>query len=126
MAKVALVLLADSETAEGTGRALHSVIYAEELASKGNEVKLIFDGAGVRWVKKILADEANPVTKAFMGLKMGVYSQSVEKHVCKFCSAVFQVPEADSQKLGFDIAGEYQGHPDLSALIADGFHIITL
>jgi len=126
MAKVALVLLADSETMESTGRALHSVIYAQELASKGNEVKLIFDGAGVRWVKKILTDESNPVTKAFMDLKMGVYSQSVEKHVCKFCSAIFQVPEADSQKLGFDIADEYQGHPDLSALIADGFHIITL
>ncbi len=126
MEKVAIILLADIETAEGSGRALHSIIYAQELAAKGNEVKLIFDGAGVRWVNKILSDANNPVAAAFMGLKMGVYTKEVEKGVCKYCSGVFEVPEENSQKLGFNILDEYNSHPDLAKLIGAGYHIITL
>ena len=127
MEKIAVILMADTESDECLGRALHSMIYARELTDKGNEVKLIFDGAGVKWITKILNDSTNVATQAFMDLKIGTYSGTLSKGVCKFCSNVFHVPEADAKQAGFDISSDgYNGHPDIAGLIAQGFKIITL
>ncbi len=127
MRKVAIILLASTESDECLGRALHSMIYAHELTKNGNEVKLIFDGAGVRWITKILSGSDDPASKAFSELAIGTYSDTLSKNVCKFCSGVFHVPEADAKRAGFGVESDgYSGHPDIAGLIEDGFQIITL
>ncbi len=127
MRKVAIILLASTESDECLGRALHSMIYAHELTENGDEVKLIFDGAGVRWITKILSGSDDPASKAFAELAIGTYSDAFSKSVCKFCSSVFHVPEADVERAGFDVSSDgYSGHPDIAGLIERDFQIITL
>lgn len=126
MEKIAIILLSDTTTEEDLGRALHAFIYAKELSENGNEVRVILDGAGVKWIAKILSDEKNVASQAFRNLKMGVYSGTVSTSACKYCSNAFQVSEADVEKAGLDITSEYNGHPNIAALIKDGFRIITL
>ena len=50
MAKVAIVVLAGTETHEGLGRVVNALEAAKELKDAGDDVKLIFDGAGTAWV----------------------------------------------------------------------------
>jgi len=48
MAKAAIVLLADNETPDGTGRMANALTTAREFAEAGDDVRIIFDGAGVK------------------------------------------------------------------------------
>lgn len=48
MAKVAIVVLAGTETHEGLGRVVNALEAAKELKEGNDEVRIIFDGAGTR------------------------------------------------------------------------------
>jgi hypothetical protein len=50
MAKAAIVVLADTETSGELGRVVNALTTAKELKQEGDEVAVVFDGAGTRWV----------------------------------------------------------------------------
>ena len=50
--KILIVLQAGTESHEGRARALHSVLYATELAETGATVRLVFDGASTGWLAR--------------------------------------------------------------------------
>jgi hypothetical protein len=50
MTKAALVVLAGTESGDGLGRVVNAMITAKELKESGDEVALLFDGAGTKWV----------------------------------------------------------------------------
>ena len=56
MSKVAIVILADIETKEDFGRAVNALMTAKEFKDAGDEVQIIFDGAGTRWIGKFTED----------------------------------------------------------------------
>lgn len=60
MAKIAIFVHA---TENELGRALHSLVYTQELHEAGHEVKLIFDGQGVLWIRRFedQSHAANPL-----------------------------------------------------------------
>ena len=53
MAKAAIVLLADTETKEGLGRMSNALTTVREFKGQRQEVTLIFDGAGTKWVGEL-------------------------------------------------------------------------
>jgi hypothetical protein len=54
VARAAIVVLAGNELYAGHGRLANALEAANEFAeTDGDEVKLIFDGAGVRWVPEL-------------------------------------------------------------------------
>ena len=53
MAKVAVLVLVDTETREGLGRAVNAMIATKEFKDAGDEVRLIFDGAATKWVGEL-------------------------------------------------------------------------
>jgi hypothetical protein len=53
MAKVAVLVLADTETRKGLGRAVNAMIATKEFKDAGDEVRLIFDGAATKWVGEL-------------------------------------------------------------------------
>ena len=55
MAKISVVILADSETHGDMGRVANALALVKEAKEAGDEVELIFDGAGVTWVP-VLSD----------------------------------------------------------------------
>jgi hypothetical protein len=52
MAKAALVVLADTETHEDLGRLANALVTAEDFKEAGDEVQVIFDGAGTKWGRR--------------------------------------------------------------------------
>ena len=117
MLKVAIIVLADTETHADSGRALNALQTAQEFKVAGDDVRLIFDGAGTKW----LAELANPehrLHKMFMALQESVTG------ACAFCARAFHVEE-QVQAAGFQLLAENGGHPSIRSLVADGFQVIT-
>ncbi len=117
MGKIAILVHASES--EGA-KALHSLLYAQELHEAGHEVQVIFDGAGTVWVKKFEDPENkyNPLYKSVKNL--GVITGA-----CEYCAGAFGVKN-EVRKSGIRSLGEINGHPSLASLIAKDFQIITL
>jgi hypothetical protein len=118
MSKIAIFVHA---TENEIGRALHSLVYTQELHEAGHKVRLIFDGQGVLWIGKF-EDEghvANPLYRAVK--KLGVIE------ACEHCSISFGVKEsAEQSNISFSQDTVKDGHASISKLIGEGYQIITL
>lgn len=117
MAKVAIVVLAGTETHEGLGRVVNAMEAVKELKEGGDDVRLIFDGAGTAWVPELERKEhkAHRLYAAVADRVAGV---------CAYCAGAFGVKEAVAA-LKVPLAGEYDGHPSLRRLVHDGYQVIT-
>lgn len=101
-------------------RALHGLLYAQELHEAGHEVKLLFDGAGTTWV-----DQFEQPDFKYGPLYRAVKAKGVIAGVCEYCAGAFQAKDA-VQRSGLPFLGEVGGHPSLSKLIAEGFAPIVI
>lgn len=117
MKKFAIIVHA-SET-EGA-RALHALLYTQELHEAGHEVKLIFDGAGTVWIKKF-EDEQHPHNPLYKAVKkLGVIAGA-----CQYCAGAFGVDNEVNQA-GIPFLGDVHGHPSLSKFVEEGFQILIV
>src|SRR6516225_5786576 len=105
MAKVAIVVLADTETHWDLARVVNALVGVKELKEGGDEVTAIFEGAGTKWIKEL----ANPEHRVH-----GLYEAVKDKieGACGFCAAAFGVREAVRQS-GVALLDEYERHPSL-------------
>ncbi len=117
MAKAAIVLLADNETPEGTGRMANALTTAREFAEFGDEVRVIFDGAGVKWVPTLLDEEHK-----YHGLLSSIREQV--DGACAYCARAYGVKDAIDEA-DFPLTAEYRDHPSLRSLVVDGYEVIT-
>lgn len=117
MSKVALVVLAGNDSKADTARVYNALLTAREAKEANDDVKLIFDGAGVLWAGQLPAPN-HPPHMPFESVRDTVSS------VCRYCAGSFGVREAVEQaRLPLD--GDYHDHPSLRSLIADGYQVIT-
>ena len=121
--KILIILQAGTETHEGRARALHSVVYATELADAGASVRLLFDGAGTGWLARWVAaaDTPSRAARLFAGLR----DRGVAFEVCDYCSGAFEVRDA-LVEAGEPLSGGYMDHPSIAAHVADGFAVWIL
>ena len=115
--KVLLLILAGTETHEGLGRLVNGLEVAKELKEAGEEVSILFDGAGTEG----LATLADPEHKAHPLLK------AVEDRIagaCHYCSGAFGVRDR-LQGLGVRLVGEFDGHPSLRKFLAEGYQVVS-
>lgn len=117
MSKAALIVLADTETHADLGRVFNALVTAKELKESNDDVRLIFDGAGTKW-PGVLADPEHQAHSAYQAVA------SVVAGTCKFCAKQFEAEEG-VQQAQVPFLDEYEGHPSLRALVADGYQIIT-
>lgn len=117
MAKIAVVLLADNESHGDMGRVANALELAKESKEQGDDVRLVFDGAGTRWVGPLSSSDhmLNPVYEAVKNTVAGA---------CAFCANAFDVKD-EVQNAGVKLLQEYEGHPSLRSLIAAGFSVVT-
>ena len=115
--KAAIVVLADTETHEGMGRVANALEAVKEFKQHGDDVKLIFDGAGVKWAVAL----SSPEHKLH-----GLYQQVSDKvsGVCQFCAGAFGVTDA-AIECKLKLLSEFDGHPSFRDLLAEGYQIIT-
>jgi hypothetical protein len=117
MTKAAIIILAGTETHPDVGRLVNGLEAAKEFAeAEGDEVELIFDGAGTQWVPK-LEDPDSDYHELYQAVRDDV-------GVCDFCAGAFGVDDAvnDSGAVRLD---DHDGHPSIRSLVEDGYEVIT-
>ncbi len=113
---MAIVLLADTDTLEGMGRMANALTTAKELKQAGDEVKVIFDGAGTKWAAALSGE--HKYAKLLDAVRDKV------EGACEYCSAAYQVTD-EVEAAGIPLLSDFDGHPSLRRLIVDGFTVLT-
>ena len=117
MHKVAIVVLADTDSYEALGRVVNAMEAVKEFKDAGDEVQLIFDGAGPKWIPELSKTDH----------KYHRLYKAVENRIagaCEYCSGAFGVKDA-VVSCGIKLAGDYEGHPSFRKLISQGYQVIT-
>ncbi len=117
MAKVAIVILSDTETHADSARVANALTTAYEFKEAEEDVKLIFTGAGTKWAAE-LSDPDHRLNRAFNLVKDKVAG------ACKACATSFGVREA-VQASGVPLLTEYRGHQSLRKVISEGYQVVT-
>ena len=117
MSKTAIVILTDTEGNESLGRIVNALTAAKEFKEAGDDVQVIFTGAGTRWVGEL----AKPDHKLH-GLFKEVRGQVAG--ACGFCAGAFEV--ADSVKSAeVSLLEDYGSNMSYRKLTSDGYQILT-
>ena len=117
MAKISVLVLADTETHADMGRIANALELVKEAKEAGDEVELVFDGAGVKWAPAL----ADPEHRLH-----GVY-ETVRDRVagaCEYCAGAFEVRD-EVREAGVPFLSEFEGHPSLRSRVADGFEVVS-
>lgn len=117
MLKIAIVMFSDTNTMEAMGRVSNAFMLAMEAAESGDELKIIFEGAGTKWIPE-LEKKDHKMHGLYMGLKSKITG------VCDYCSAAFGVKSA-VEAAGVPLLNEYKQHPSLRNLVSEGFSVMT-
>ena len=124
MSKTAIVILSDAKSGseEALGRLFNAMFVAYELKEKGQQVALIFQGAGVRWVGEV-AKADHPAHALYEAVKDTVVG------ICGGCADVFGAT-ADVKATGLKLVHEKaipgtSGIIDLSKYLDDGYRLLT-
>jgi hypothetical protein len=117
MPKAAIVVLADTESHGDLGRLVNALEAVKELKEAGDDVQLIFDGAGTKWIAELSKPDhkAKPLFDATRDKVAGA---------CAYCAGAFGVAEQINE-CNLPLLGDYEGHPSFRRLLADGYHVIT-
>ncbi|MFC7074077.1 hypothetical protein ACFQJ7_02010 [Halovenus rubra] len=117
MAKAAVVILAGTESHADSGRLVNGLETAREFAkTAGDEVELIFDGAGTQWIPE-LEDEFHDYHDLYQSVRD-------EASACDFCAGAFGVDEAIDDA-GVVTLDDHDGHPSIRSPVDDDYEIIT-
>jgi hypothetical protein len=114
--KAAIIVLSDTRDYEGMGRVVNAMITVKEYKDAGEEVKLILDGAGTRWIKQFTKPD-QPYRE--------LYDQVKDKvSVCEYCAGAFNVSK-EVQEQNLPVENEYDGHPSIRKLLNEGWKVVT-
>ncbi|PZD96346.1 hypothetical protein DNH61_08315 [Paenibacillus sambharensis] len=107
---------------QDTGKAVHGLLYGQELHEEGFEVEILFDGAGTEW-PGVLAKAEHP----FHELYKQVMKAGIIKGGCQACSIFFDTTQ-ELGDAGVSLAGSDKlgGHIPFAQYVKDGFLPIVL
>lgn len=122
--KAAIIILSDpkSGTEEALGRVFNGLAAAYDFKNSGNEVTVLFQGTGTRWIGELQKDD-HPAHGLFEAVKDQIAGVSCG------CADVFGGAE-EAEKSGFDLIKDNavpgtSGLPSLNKLIAEGYTVLT-
>jgi len=115
--KIALMVMSDTETHADRARVANALTTAYEFKEAGEEVDLIFTGAGTKWVAE-LSDPDHRLHRAFEQVKDEVAG------ACKACATAFGVRE-EVEASGIPLLTEYKGHQSLRKRLIQGYQVVT-
>ena len=122
--KAAIIILSDpkSGSEEALGRVFNALAAAYDFKQHGDEVTVLFQGAGTRWVGE-LGKAEHPAHALFEEIQDKVAGISCG------CAEVFGATE-EAEKSGFDLIKDNpvpgtSGLPSLEKLVGDGYSVLT-
>jgi hypothetical protein len=116
MTKIAVLLLADTDTPEAMGRMANALTLAKEGKEAGDDVRVVLDGAGTKWAGE-LAAENHKYHRLFEEIRG-------DAGACAYCARAYGVKDR-VEASGVQMLDEYKGHPSVRQLISDGFEVVT-
>jgi hypothetical protein len=117
MVRISVVVLAGTEQHSDLARVLNALSLTKEAAEAGDDVELIFDGAGVAWIPELNRPD-HKLHKVFESVKDRIAG------ACEFCAGAFDVKDS-VREAGIAFLSEFEGHPSLRQRVADGYEIVT-
>jgi hypothetical protein len=117
MNKVLVLVLADIDTKGDLGRVVNAMQTTKEFKEAGDEIRLVFDGAGTRWIGALGSTEHK-----YHALFASVKDRA---GACSYCARAFGVKSAVEQQ-AVTLLEEFDGHPSLRRAVSDGYHVISL
>lgn len=117
MLKIAIVILADTESSEGLGRAVNALTAAKEYKLAGDTVSVTFTGAGTKWVA-LLNDETHTAHALYQEVK------DIVSGACMFCANAFN-QQAAVEASGTEMLCEFGESMSYKKLSDEGYQIIT-
>lgn len=121
--KTALIVLADPKNGEDAlGRVFNALAAAYDFKQQGEDVRILFQGAGTRWVAELTKND-HPAYALFDAVKDTVAGVSCG------CADVFGASE-EVNKSAFDLITDNavpgtSGLPSLHKLMSEGYSIIS-
>lgn len=117
MPKIAIVVLADTETHGDLGRATNALQVAREFKQAGDPVQIVFDGAGTKWVAA-LSDPDHRQHRLWKEVRDNVAG------ACQYCARAFGVRD-DVENAGVALLDDHAGHPSLRAYVLRDYQVLT-
>lgn len=122
--KAAILILSDPKSGgdEALGRLFNGLAAAYDYKSRGDDVTILFQGAGTRWATEIVRGD-HPANALFLAVQDKVAGASCG------CAAVFCSTE-EVQASGFDLITDNpvpgtSGLPSLHNLVSEGFTVLS-
>jgi sulfur relay (sulfurtransferase) complex TusBCD TusD component (DsrE family) len=104
------------------GRTIHALKLAQELSEGGAQVRLLFQGEGVRWIQRFVDrdDDSHPFVKNY-----GPAFDAVRHlaRACNMCCKRFDSLEA-AKRAEVPVDGVEREHAELGSLLLDGWQLI--
>ena len=116
MNKVLVLVLADVDTKGDLGRVVNALQTTKEFKEAGDKVRLVFDGAGTRWIGELGSAE-HKYHRLFESVKD-------RAGACSYCAGAFGVKTAVEQQ-HVSLLDEFDGHPSLRTAVTDGYQVIS-
>jgi hypothetical protein len=117
MAKIAIIIFSDTTTIEALGKVSNAFILALEAIENGDDLKIIFEGAGTKWIGE-LENEDHKINPLYKMVKSHITGS------CSYCAQAFGVKN-QVEKAEIALLDEFKNHPSLRNLIVDGYQIIS-
>ncbi|WP_028608805.1 DsrE family protein [Paenibacillus harenae] len=107
---------------QDVGKAVHGLLYGQELHDEGFQVEILFDGAGTEW-----PNELSKADHPFHALYKQVMKSGIVKGGCQACSGFHNIEE-EMQGAGVSLIGNAKtgGHIPFAQYMKDGFIPIVL
>jgi hypothetical protein len=124
MQKAAIIVMSDpaQQTEEALGRVFNALAAAYDFKQRGDEVTILFQGAGTRWAGH-LSKPDHPVHALYEAVSDRIAGVSCG------CADVFGAAE-DASRNGLDLLTDNpvpgtSGLPSLGKLVAEGYAVLT-
>jgi hypothetical protein len=115
--KAAILILAGTDSSGDLGRAVNALTTAKDFKEAGDDVVVVFDGAGTKWIPT-LSDPDHRYSGLFGEVRDKVAG------ACQYCTDAYGV-RAGVEASGIELLDEYEQHPSLRRYAADGYQVIT-
>ncbi len=118
MTKIAIIIFSDTNSMEAMGKVSNAFVLASEAIEAGDELRIIFEGAGAKWIGELEKPE-HMLHTAYQGIKKHITG------VCSYCAQAFGVKN-QVEKAAIPLLDEYKNHPSLRQLFVDGFQVLSV
>lgn len=117
MSKAAITILAAGDSPESLGRVVNALMAAREYKEAGEDVRIIFDGAGVKAAAEF-AKEDHDYHELFDKVRDKV------EGACGYCADAFEVKDQVKER-NLPLLDEFKGHPSFKQLADSGYTILN-